>query len=191
MQTYENTPLRISFMPCNVWAMTLCDMPLGDVGDKKNVVLERGLFSDGFSCPDIAEPLVSPKWGRFGKAGVGHDGLYETRVVSQEAADRWLYLKLLDQIGPAPVRSWNPKTWITWLRWRWDLRAVEGTYKALRAFGDFAYGKRDNDMCTQKDCANFPSCLKRQQLIKQNNYTPREYAVSQTVPEDRAKGYAT
>lgn len=96
---------------------------LGTDGREVHRVVPAGLVTDFGSIPRIYRWRFSPT-GRAAAAFLAHDWLYAEAVEPREVCDR-VMLEAMEATG------------VNW----WDRHVM---YRAVRAFGGFAYGKQRN-----------------------------------------------
>ena len=71
-------------------------------GHTNKVVVHRGFITDFASVPQPLWWLIPP-WGKYGKAAIVHDYLYQHQTVSREDADRIF----LEAMGVLKVKNWR------------------------------------------------------------------------------------
>jgi len=137
---------------CGNFAMTTRPIPLEEGGE-----VAVGFFNDGFSCPEMAWPLVAPNrkamlsgahFGVYLEGGIKHDWRYYRKSCSRLKADSYLLADMLLVIGPCPRTISGAAQWL-----RSRTRAY-AAYAIVRAIGWRYYGKRDGVGCGTKCTAS-------------------------------------
>ncbi len=89
-----------------------------------NFMVPAGFVSDGASIPKILWPVIGGPWGRYGKAAVLHDFLYQRwgrgSPLARREADR-VFFRAMKLLGVKPWRRnlmyWGVRA-VGWLAWR-------------------------------------------------------------------------
>ena len=106
---------------------------VGSLGSGVVITVPAGFVTDFASSPRIFWPIVSP-WGKWGKAAIVHDLLYQTRSYFVETIDDWhfhetvtrkwadqIFLEAMEVLGVAPWRRklmyWGVRLF-GWLAWK-------------------------------------------------------------------------
>lgn len=147
------------YCPCGRWALVTRPIPLPGGGE-----VPPSFMSDGYSCPDVAWPLVrpirddsDPHFGVFGLLGIKHDWRYYSKSLPRLAADLELYKGMRAEIAII-----YPKMCAA--RAKAEARALKA-FATLCAFGWLHYGKRRVNGCDDP-CGAFPACSTRQAMVK-------------------------
>ena len=102
-------------------------------GSGMSIIMPAGFVTDGASIPRPLWSLIGSPWGRYGKAAVLHDWLYQSAgkpvglafgvdmvVLQRKYADD-VFLQAMEVLGVAPWRRnlmyWGVRTF-GWLAWR-------------------------------------------------------------------------
>lgn len=87
MPSSFRTPLDARLVGPDTWELlTEFRYDIGHLGSAYTLVFPRGMMTDFLSIPWIAKWIISPT-GKYAKAGVVHDGLYQSGTVSRIVAD--------------------------------------------------------------------------------------------------------
>jgi hypothetical protein len=73
-----------------------------DIGQGKYIEVPEGYVTDFASVPRVFWPIIAP-WGRYGKASVLHDYLYNEKSLSRKEADK-IFLQGMKVLG---TKSWR------------------------------------------------------------------------------------
>lgn len=144
---------------CGRWALVTRPIPLEEGG-----FVPPGFLSDGFSCPDLAWPLIRPNpqttdphFGVYAPGGIKHDWRYRSKSTPRWMADWQLLQDMLEAIGPC-----KPGQRMQWLRAHARAKAA---YAILCAVGWRYYGKRSTNGCDDP-CGAWPACSTRQAQVR-------------------------
>ena len=99
-----------------------CRTPGGTRGDWITVTVPTGFVTDFASVPKIFQSIL-PAWGKYGKAAVVHDYLYQATGIHH-----WLTRKMADDIFYGAMVASGTKPW-----------KAKVMYWAVRLFGRYSW----------------------------------------------------
>lgn len=122
------SPLVVSPLPDgrNWMLMLPFTYHVGSEYSNKTIKVPKGFITDFASTPPAIYWLIPP-WGRYGKAAVLHDYLYQSHKCSRKQADD-IFLEAMEVLGVE--------------KWRRFLM-----YRAVRMFGCLAWHSRRKYKC--------------------------------------------
>ncbi len=86
----------------------------------KNVIsVPRGFVTDFASVPWVLWTFL-PSWGKYGKAAIIHDYIYQSHVRTRKEADEIFYEAMLVSGTPerkAKIMFWGVRLW-GWMAWK-------------------------------------------------------------------------
>lgn len=77
------TPLRVEPVSAQLWRLTEnFEYKIGDLSSNESVRVPKGFITDFASTPRIFWSILPP-WGKYGKAAVVHDFLYQFHRITK------------------------------------------------------------------------------------------------------------
>jgi len=76
---------------------------VGHLGSGNTITIPAGFITDFASSPRIFWPIVSP-WGKWGKAAIIHDYLYQNQRVKDRMLADSIFLEAMIVLGVVPWR---------------------------------------------------------------------------------------
>lgn len=126
------SPLRVEFLDGDKWRVTEdFGYHLGEPGGEEFVSVPAGFLTDFASIPRVLWPVLPPT-GKYGKAAVIHDKLYQEAIIHTQGGTRscnrgeadGILKEAMEVLGVGRMARWTIYAgvrsggWLSWKRYR-------------------------------------------------------------------------